>query len=119
MKFLKKQSKKKKLKGMTLMEIIIAMVILVILSALIAEAGSGIVSNIRTSKSVVEKVNYQSKFVASKSGTTAAGTVSLELSDDYGSSTSPITANIFEAPTDTDAIYSSYDRAGNLKYFVD
>ena len=58
-----KKGRKKTLKGMTLMEIIIAMVVLVIISSLIAEAGVGVVNNVRASKSVIENVNYQSKYI--------------------------------------------------------
>lgn len=56
-------NRKKNFKGMTLIEVIIAMVVLVLVSTMIAMAASGIVSNVRASKSVIEKVNYQSKYI--------------------------------------------------------
>lgn len=136
----KVKSEKKVLKGMTLLEIIISMVILVIISTLVAEAGSGVVTNVRTSKSVIEKVNYQSRYISAseKKYTDVDGnekdlnksTVSFRLSDATSGSAlgNPISADVYEAPGMEDAIDykdgtykradgSVYDRAGNLKYF--
>lgn len=113
--------RKRPLKGMTLMEVIIAMVVLVILASLCVEAAVGIISNVRTSKSVVQKVNYQSSFVTARSGS-SSGTLSFKLVDDKGSEIladeENISVNIFEAPVDPAGKYKDYDKAGNLKYFV-
>lgn len=142
-----KKGRKKTLKGMTLMEIIIAMVVLVIISSLIAEAGVGVVNNVRASKSVIEKVNYQSKYITGHStkynaiGDDGSGnaipveadmtktSVSFQLYDKNGNSIGKsISADVYEAPG-MDVAYdykdgtykradgTVYDRAGNLKYF--
>ena len=125
MKFMKKikknhkKVKKATLKGMTLIEVIIAMVVLAVLAAMIATAGSSIVSNLRTSKSVIEKVNYQSDYVAKRDGT-ATTDIQISLASDAAGMNAlgnSISVKVFEAPEDADAIYQGYDRAGNLKYF--
>lgn len=129
--------KKRSLKGMTLIEIIIAMVVLVIISTMMAVAAVGVVNNLRTSKSVVEKVNYQSKFIYDKTsnsynkynpddGSTVntpylSNSMNISLASDPDGSTgigSDIPVVMYEAPEDDNAIYKNYDRAGNLKFFV-
>lgn len=142
-----KKGRKKTLKGMTLMEIIIAMVVLVIISSLIAEAGVGVVNNVRASKSVIEKVNYQSKYITGHStkfdaiGYDGSGdeipvetdmkktSISFQLYDKTGAQIGQkVNADVYEAPG-MDVAYdykdgtykradgTVYDRAGNLKYF--
>lgn len=107
------EKKKKVFKGMSLIEVIVAMVVLVIVAALVAQVASGIVSNVRTSKSVVKKVNYQQSFVTSTNGA-LSGSVTFKLEE---SGCKDITAKLYEAPTDPAALYKNYDKAGNLKYF--
>lgn len=131
--------KKKHLKGMTLLEVIIAMVVLVVLSTLIAEAGVGVVNNVRASKSVIEKVNYQSKYISGQSKTYKdvdgndqnmnKTSISFQLQSTVGGNLgNPISADVYESPgmdvafdykdgTYKRADGSVYDRAGNLKYF--
>lgn len=136
-------NRKKNFKGMTLIEVIIAMVVLVLVSTMIAMAASGIVSNVRASKSVIEKVNYQSKYITGSAkkypaDDGAGGSVeknmnksslSFSLQDSGGTAIgSAISADVYEAPGMADAFDyvngtykradgSVYDRAGNLKYF--
>lgn len=131
------------LKGMTLIEVIIAMVILVIGSSMIAVAASGVVSNVRASKSVIEKINYQSKYITGSAkkyqaddgggGTVEKNmnktTVTFGLQDSSGAALgNNISADVYEAPGMADAADytngtykrpdgSVYDKAGNLKYF--
>jgi prepilin-type N-terminal cleavage/methylation domain-containing protein len=133
----------KKIKGMTLIEVIIAMVVLVLMSTMVAMAASGVVTNVRTSKSVIEKVNYQSKYITGTEKKYVAddgggGTVeknmnktslSFSLQDSSGGALgNTINADVYEAPGMADAIdYADgtykrsdgtvYDKAGNLKYF--
>lgn len=114
-----KKNKKATLKGMTLIEILIAMVVLAVLAAMVATAGMSIVSNMRTSKSVIEKVNYQSDYVARHDGTSATDIKISLASDEAGVNVvgNSISVKVFEAPEDADALYKNYDKAGNLKYF--
>lgn len=138
-KFFEEEKEKKSLKGMTLLEIIIAMVVLVIISTLIAEAGVGVVNNVRASKSVIEKVNYQSKYISGHSKTYKdvdgneqnmnKTSLSFQLQDTAGGNLgNPISADVYESPgmdvafdykdgTYKRADGSVYDMAGNLKYF--
>lgn len=137
--FCKSEKNRKSLKGMTLLEIIIAMVVLVVMSTLIAEAGVGVVNNVRASKSVIEKVNYQSKYITGHSKTykdvdgneqnMAKSSVSFQLQSETGSNLgNPISGDVYESPgmdvafdykdgTYKRADGSVYDMAGNLKYF--
>lgn len=143
----KNKKNRKSLKGMTLMEIIIAMVVLVVISTMIAEAGVGVVNNVRASKSVIEKVNYQSKYISGQRtkyqgiGDDGSGGVApvekdmtktsltYQLVDSTGANLgNPISADVYAAPG-MDVAYeykdgtykmadgTAYDRAGNLKYF--
>ena len=136
--------KRNAFKGMTLIEVIIAMVVLVVISSMIAIAAAGVVNNMRASKSVIEKVNYQSKYITGSAKKYPAddgggGTVdknmnktsvSFSLQDKTSGATigNTITADVYEAPGMADAAdYTNgtykrpdgtvYDRAGNLKYF--
>lgn len=110
------RSSRRKIKGMTLIEVILAMVILVIVASLVVQAAVGIISNVRTSKSVVQKVNYQQSFITSNNANLNGG---LSFKIQTGSKTSKdINVQVFEAPTDPAALYKNYDKAGNLKYFV-
>jgi prepilin-type N-terminal cleavage/methylation domain-containing protein len=137
------KGKKKSFKGMTLIEVIIAMVVLVLMSTMIAMAASGVVSNVRASKSVIEKVNYQSKYITGSAkkypaDDGAGGTIdknmnktslSFSLADTSGGALgNTISADVYEAPGMADAADyingtykradgTVYDRAGNLKYF--
>lgn len=139
--------KRKALKGMTLMEVIISMVILVVMASLVAEAGASIVANVRTSKSVIQKVNYQAKYVTSErkqykaleddgSGNEIVvdkpmntKDVSFGLMDAAGNPVGKaVEVKIYEAPgMNVAAEYKDgtykyadgtvYDKAGNLRYF--
>ena len=137
------KSNKSKFKGMTLIEVIIAMVVLVLISTMIAMAVSGVVSNVRASKSVIEKVNYQSKYITGSAKKYPADdglggsveknmnktSLSFSLQDTAGGNLgNTISADVYEAPGMADAFDyvngtykradgTVYDRAGNLKYF--
>lgn len=112
-----RKTKKSTLKGMTLIEVLIAMVVLAVVAAMVATAGMSIVANLRTSKSVIEKVNYQSDYVSKHAGTSTVDS-SIQLSDkDKNNLGTAIPVKIYEAPEDADALYKDYDKAGNLKYF--
>ena len=136
---------KKVIKGMTLIEVIIAMVVLVLMSTMVAMAASGVVSNVRASKSVIEKVNYQSKYITGSAkkypaddgggGTieknmnkTSVSFILTDKNDGTLANSNTINADVYEAPGMADAAdYTNgtykradgtvYDRAGNLKYF--
>lgn len=102
--------KKKKLKGMTLMEIIIAMVVLVICATMIVQAAVIVVNNTRTARTVIVKVDEQSPVIENRNVPVPYETNAvLELE---GGFTVPI--DKYEAPT-TQA--SESQRAGNMKYF--
>lgn len=114
-----KGSKKRSLKGMTLIEVIIAMVVLVIVSTMAVVAATSVLVNMRTSKSVIKKVDYQSPIVASDGVSASSKSVKFSLQDSTGVSMGKeIAVPVYESPVDPAAMYGSYDKAGNLKYFT-
>ncbi len=61
---LSKTSKHKSLKGFTLLEVIIAILVFAIGSSLLVSAGVAILSNIRESRNIVRRVNYETGIVS-------------------------------------------------------
>lgn len=107
--------KKKALKGMTLMEIIIAMLVMVICGAILVEACVSVVTNTRTARTVISKVDEQAAVIENRPSTVTAYEEGASLSISYnGASGNPILIDKFEAPTTQVAEQS---RSGNLKYF--
>ncbi|MBR6598710.1 MAG: prepilin-type N-terminal cleavage/methylation domain-containing protein [Oscillospiraceae bacterium] len=126
----KLKQNKKKLKGMTLLEVVVAIAVFAVAATLLVEAGLSVIYNVRSSKNLVKKVNYQSKIVAARpdpgvdSDITEVGDMVLSL-DAVGFSGAPVlSVKGYEAEREmgTDAegnpVELYEDVAGNLKYFV-
>jgi len=120
----RKKNNKKHMKGVTLLEVVIAIAVFAIAATLLVEAGLSVIYNIKSSRNLVKKVNYQSKIVASKPASDSddiveTGTMKLKLSTD-GYADINIEVNKYEAITETDdegnSVYE--DVAGNLKFFI-
>ena len=113
----KLKQNKKKLKGMTLLEVVVAIAVFAVAATLLVEAGLSVIYNVRSSKNLVKKVNYQSKIVAARpdpgvdSDITEVGDMVLSL-DAVGFSGAPV-LSVKGYPVE---LYE--DVAGNLKYFV-
>ncbi len=107
--------KKKKLKGMTLMEIIIAMVIMTICGMLLVEAAVCVVNNTRTARRVTSKVDEQAADVANRPTHITAYEEGDTLRLEYGGEHGDIVIDKFEAPTTQ---VSEEQKADNLKYFI-
>jgi len=121
----KKIKNKKHLKGVTLLEVVIAIAVFAIAATLLVEAGLSVIYNVKSSRNLVKKVNYQSKIVAYKpdSGSTDivdTGTMNIELSTYGFTDVKPIEVKKYQAITEKDVdgnpIYE--DVAGNLKFFT-
>lgn len=108
--------KKKKLKGMTLMEVIIAMVIMAICGSLLVEACVCVVNNTRTARRVTSKVDEQATVIENRPDEVTAyqekDTIELKMGAQPAVT---MVVDKFEAPTTQ---VSEEQRAGNLKYFV-
>ncbi len=122
----KKFKVKKKLKGTTLLEVVIAIAVFAIAATLLVEAGLSVIYNVRSSRNLVKKVNFQSKIVASRPASDSdqivnTGTMNLTLSTNGYTAINDIEVNKYESITETDdegnPIYE--DVAGNLKFFTD
>lgn len=117
---------KKSLKGMTLLEVVIAIAVFAIAATLLVEAGLSIIYNVRSSRNLVKKVNFQSQIVACKPDPTTStdivdtGTMNIELSTYGFTDVKPIEVKKYQAITEKDVdgnpIYE--DVAGNLKFFT-
>lgn len=124
---------KKKLKGMTLLEIIIAMVVMVICGTLIAETCVGVINNIKTSRTVINTVNSQSSGVVRKDElgsvemTGASNTIGISCGGTSGS----LNVKKYEAPVPKEVVITHDEegneistereietKSGNLKFFV-
>ncbi len=107
--------KKKTLKGMTLMEIIIAMLVMVICGAILVEACVSVVTNTRTARTVISKVDEQAPAIENRPAAITAYETGDSLSISYnGAPGQPIPIDKFEAPTTQ---VSDQEHSGNLKYF--
>lgn len=106
--------KKKKLKGMTLMEVIIAMVVMAICGSLLVEACVCVVNNTRTARRVTSKVDEQAADIANRPAHITAYEEGDNLHLSYGGETGDIVIDKFEAPTTQPA---DEQKADNLKYF--
>lgn len=126
----KLKTNRKKLKGMTLLEVVIAIAVFAVAATLLVQAGLSVIYNVRSSKNLVKKVNYQSKIVAARptpgvdSEITEIGDIVLNLEAAGFSGSPTLSVKGYEAEremsTDDDGnpveLYD--DVAGNLKYFV-
>lgn len=109
-----------KLRGMTLLEVIVAMVILVIGTTMVATGASSVVQNVRTSRHVVSKVNEQVGAVENRrvagarmDDTGALVTGHIHLS--YAGTPGDLFVEQFDAPTTQ---VPADQRVGDLKYFA-
>ena len=97
--------KKKTFKGMTLMEVIIAMVVMVIASSLLVVSAVSIINNTRTARRVVKNEAVVSAYVTEEE---------LKLQIVGAAAEYTLKVDKFEAPT-TQA--PEDERSGNLRYF--
>lgn len=108
--------KKRKLKGMTLMEVIIAMVVMAICGSLLVEACVCVVTNTRTARRVTGKVDEEAPVVENRPAAVTAyeerDTISLSLN---GGTPVNMTVDRFRASS-TQA--PEEQRADDLKYFI-
>ena len=100
---------------MTLMEVIIAMVVMVIASSLLVVSAVSIINNTRTARRVVNKVNEQAPVVENEAVVSAYVTEEeLKLQIVGAAAEYTLKVDKFEAPT-TQA--PEDERSGNLRYF--
>ena len=112
--------KKKPLKGMTLLEVIIAMLIMVILASILIESCVCIIGNIRVAKNVNHKVNVQTHDVEYRSVKEAAYNENDVINLKYGDKEGSIKVDRYKAsdiPEDDKEHIKGVMDADNLKYF--
>lgn len=107
-----KEKKKKSLKGMTLMECIIAVAVLAALGMLVVVGGVSAVTNLRAAHSVSEKNAVQSGFASARmeNASTNTGTMHIYLD---GNTANHVDVNKYEVKENE----SSDDKVGNYRYF--
>ena len=101
--------KKLSLKGMTLMEVIIAIAVMAILGMIVAMAGVSAIYNLRIAKNVSDKNAVQSPYASAKIGADPTGQMTIVL--DGG--TVNLTVDTFEVKENE----TTGDRVGNYRYF--
>lgn len=107
--------KRFKLKGMTLMEVIIAMVVMVICASILVIGATAVVNNTRTARHVITKVDEQAPDVENHPAAITAYETGAALNISFnGAAGNAIPIDKFEAPTTQ---VSSDQACGNLKYF--
>lgn len=105
-----KEKKRKKLKGMTLMECIISIFVLAALAMIVVVAGVSAVTNMRTAKRVSDKNASQSAYASAKFGAEKSGEMRIDMS---GAGTGRINVDAYEVKVDE----SPDDQVGNYRYF--
>jgi len=106
-----KEKKKVSLKGMTLMEIIIAVAVMAIISMILVMAGVSAVHNLRIAHNVSEKNAAQSPYASAKLGADNTGTITFEL--DGNGAKGNLEVETYEVKENE----TSGDRVGNYRYF--
>lgn len=112
---MKKNKKSKKLKGMTLVEIVVSVALLVIIATMLVIGAVSAVSNMRTANKVSEKTAVQAPYAANRmddSAKTEATDSTLNLSINGGSS---VPLNIRKSSVNVDS--ESDDKVGDFRYF--
>ena len=110
-----KKQKKLSLKGMTLMEIIIAIAVMAIISMIVVMAGVSAVHNLRIAHSVSEKNAVQSPFASAKLGDeTDKKDMVIDLQITGGGKSADLTVDSYEVKEGE----TPGDRVGNYRYFV-
>lgn len=106
---------KKKLKGMTLMEIVVAMAVLMVISLMLVIGCEAAVVNARISKRVSDKSATQAPVAATRNadnGDRVEATIGLEASS---GGKGDLNVYSYEVKTGEDPLN---DRSGNYHYFV-
>ena len=104
------EKKKLSLKGMTLMECIIAIAVMAIISMIVVMAGVSAVHNLRIAHNVSEKNAKQSPYASAKLNAEKTGDMTIDLNGGTGH----LNVETYEIKQDEDP----GDRVGNYRYFV-
>ncbi len=107
--------KKKKLKGMTLMEIIVAMAVMIITAGILVECGVAVINNMRVSRTVITTVNQQAPEVENRSVADPYVTGDTIRLSGAGLRSCNVMIDKYEA---TVTMAPDEQRSGNMKYFV-
>lgn len=118
-----KKVMKRKLKGMTLMEIIIAIAIVAVMSTVLVVAASSINSYLRSARQVNKRVADQAPIAEvgyqNPSSPTIEGGVQIEL--DYNSNIMHVNGNVYKVYSDAEmqSHTDEFGRGLNMKYITD
>lgn len=104
-----KSKNKLSLKGMTLMEVIIAIAVMALIGMIVAMAGVSAIHNLRIAKNVSDKNAAQSPYASAKIGADPTGQMTLDLNGGAGH----LTVDTFEVKVNE----TTGDRVGNYRYF--
>lgn len=116
---MKLKIKKSKVKGFTLIEVVVALAIFAIAATLLVQGALSVIYNVRCSRNLVKKVNYQSGIVANKneSMTQDIGPMDIKLEMTGVSQTITVDRHAAIIEVDADGNPKYQDFGGNLTYF--
>lgn len=118
-----KKIMKRKFKGMTLMEIIIAIAIVAVMSTVLVVAGSAINSYLRSARQVNKRVADQAPIAEvgydNPAAPTIAGGVQIDL--EYSGDTMQVNGKVYKVYTDAEmqSHTDEFGRGLNMKYITD
>lgn len=108
-----KEKKKLSLKGMTLMECIIAIAVMALIAMIVVVAGVSAVHNLRIAHNVSEKNAGQSPFASAKLNAQKTGEMTIDLHS-ASAGDGKIVVDTYEVKQ----AETSGDRVGNYRFFV-
>lgn len=102
---------KKKLKGMTLVEVLVALAVFAIISSVLASSIAGVCSIIRRTDRLNKKINNEAP--AAEVQNIGTSTENLDITLKVEGTTYPVKARVYKTE-DSD---SNYEMGGDFKYF--
>ncbi len=102
---------KKKLKGMTLVEVLVALAVFAVMSSLLAGACAGVTSIIKKTDKVNKKVSKEAPIVEVEAGVTEIPNANISI--EANGTTVTVIGDVMAATDDSHID----DDTGNLKYF--
>ncbi|MDO5560941.1 MAG: prepilin-type N-terminal cleavage/methylation domain-containing protein [Oscillospiraceae bacterium] len=112
-----KKSPQKSFKGMTLVEVVVAMGVVVVVAAMLICAVESAIINMRTANKVSDKTANQAAYAANRTDGVTDGTMNIQL--EYNATTGRVNAekyHVTEPPVSGPPLYNGAD-VGDHKYF--
>lgn len=116
MKKLMKNMVSRKISGMTLIEVIVAMAVMAVAATMLILGAVSVINNTKTARTVVKTVNEQAPQVENMA-VTAPYETGMALKFEYKACTGTVVVDKYQAPPPV-SMSESDMKSGNLKYFT-